>query len=152
MMQEKFMKVAIDLAKKAAIKDEVPVGCVIVKDGKIIAKAHNKKEQKKCANYHAEIVAIEKACKKIGDWRLIGCDVYVTLEPCAMCSGALVNARVDNIYFGAYDKKAGCLESVYKFMEDGKFNHKAHVEGGILEEENIKILQDYFKTKRGVKC
>lgn len=148
MMDIKFMKMAIKLAQKAATKDEVPVGCVIVKDGKVIARAHNLKEQKKCANYHAEIVAIQKACKKIGDWRLIGCDAYVTLEPCPMCAGAFVNARIDNIYFGAFDQKAGCLKSVYKFMEDKKFNHVANVEGGIMEEENIKILQDYFKTKR----
>lgn len=148
MMEIKYMKMAMRLAKKAAQKDEVPVGCVIVKDGKVIARAHNMKEQKKCANYHAEIIAIEKACKYIGDWRLIGCDVYVTLEPCAMCSGALINARVDNIYFGAYDKKAGCLESVYSFMKDNKFNHKANTQGGILEQENIELLQEFFKNKR----
>ena len=105
MMNIKYMIEAIKEAKKGTKYDEVPVGAVIVKDDVIIARAHNKKEEKKCANFHAEMVAIEKACKKINDWRLVGCDIYVTLEPCAMCTGALINARVDNIYFGAYDEK-----------------------------------------------
>lgn len=149
MMDIKFMKIAIKEAKKGTRYDEVPIGAVIVKDGKVIAKAHNKKEEKKCANYHAEIVAIEKACKKVGDWRLIGCDIYVTLEPCAMCTGALINARVDNIYFGAYDEKAGCCGSLYNLMEDGKFNHSSNVQGGILEKECGQMLTEYFRAKRG---
>ena len=149
MMDIKFMQIAIKEAKKGTKYDEVPIGAVIVKDGKVIAKAHNKKEEKKCANYHAEIVAIEKACKKVGDWRLIGCDIYVTLEPCAMCTGALINARVDNIYFGAYDEKAGCCGSLYNLMEDGKFNHSSNVQGGILEKECGQMLTEYFRAKRG---
>lgn len=149
MMDIKFMQIAIKEAKKGTRYDEVPIGAVIVKDGKVIAKAHNKKEEKKCANYHAEIVAIEKACKKVGDWRLIGCDIYVTLEPCAMCTGALINARVDNIYFGAYDEKAGCCGSLYNLMEDGKFNHSSNVQGGILEKECGQMLTEYFRAKRG---
>lgn len=149
MIDIKFMKIAIKEAKKGTKYDEVPIGAVIVKDGKVIAKAHNKKEEKKCANYHAEIVAIEKACKKVGDWRLIGCDIYVTLEPCAMCTGALINARVDNIYFGAYDEKAGCCGSLYNLMEDGKFNHSSNVQGGILEKECGQMLTEYFRAKRG---
>ena len=147
-MDEKFMKMAIKEAYKGWEIDEVPVGAVIVKDGKVIAKAHNLKEKKNCANYHAEMVAIEKACKKVGDWRLIGCDIYVTLEPCAMCTGALINARIDSVYFGAYDEKAGCCGTLYSLMQDGKFNHKAQVQGGILKEECGKILSDYFKGKR----
>lgn len=149
MIEEKYMKAAIKQAKLGEKYDEVPIGVVIVKDGKIIARAHNQKEKKNCANYHAEMVAIEKACKVVGNWRLIGCDVYVTLEPCPMCTGAFINARVDNIYFGAFDKKAGCLGSVYNLMEDGKFNHKAGVHGGILEKECANILTEYFKGKRG---
>ena len=143
------MKAAIKQAILGATKyDEVPIGAVIVKDGVIIARAHNMKEEKKCANYHAEIVAIEKACKKIGDWRLIGCDMYVTLEPCPMCVGALINARIDNIYFGAFDEKAGSLVSRCELMEK-KYNHYAHYEGGIMQEECAKLLSDYFKAKRG---
>lgn len=143
------MKSAIKEALKGTEKyDEVPIGAVIVKDGEIIAKAHNLKEKNKCANYHAEIVAIEKACKKIGDWRLYGCDIYVTLEPCAMCSGALLQARIDNIYFGAYDAKAGCCGSLYNLAEDKRFNHTSKVQGGILQEECAKILSEYFQNKR----
>ncbi len=149
MMDKKFMKAAIKQAILGAQKyDEVPIGAVIVKDGKIIARAHNKKEEKKCANYHAEIVAIEKACKKLNDWRLIGCDMYVTLEPCPMCVGALINARIDNIYFGAFDEKAGALCSKCSLMEM-KFNHYANYQGGIMEEECAKLLSNYFKAKRG---
>ncbi len=143
------MKAAIKQAILGATKyDEVPIGAVIVKDGKIIARAHNMKEEKKCANYHAEMVAIEKACKKIGDWRLIGCDIYVTLEPCPMCVGALINARIDNIYFGAFDEKAGALKSRCELMEQ-KFNHYASYEGGIMQDKCAKLLSDYFKAKRG---
>lgn len=149
MMDAKFMKAAISQAILGAQKyDEVPIGAVIVKDGKIIARAHNMKEEKNCANYHAEMVAIEKAAKKLNSWRLIGCDMYVTLEPCPMCVGALINARIDNVYFGAYDEKAGALESKCKLMEM-KFNHKANYQGGILEKECAKLLSDYFKEKRG---
>lgn len=149
MMDIKYMIEAIKEAKKGTKYDEVPVGAVIVKDDVIIARAHNKKEEKKCANFHAEMVAIEKACKKINDWRLVGCDIYVTLEPCAMCTGALINARVDNIYFGAYDEKAGCCGSLYDLMKDKKFNHASNVQGGILQEECASMLTNYFKKKRG---
>lgn len=143
------MRVAIKEALKGVEKyDEVPIGAVIVKDGKIIAKSHNLKEKNKCANYHAEIVAIEKACKKVGDWRLYGCDIYVTLEPCAMCCGALIQARVDNIYFGAYDAKAGCCGSLYNLAVDTRFNHTANVQGGIMQDECAKILSEYFQKKR----
>ena len=148
MMDTKFMKMAIKQAILGAEKyDEVPIGAVIVKDGKVISRAHNLKEKKNCANYHAEMVAIERATKKLNSWRLIGCDMYVTLEPCPMCVGALINARIDNIYFGAYDEKAGALKSKCSLMEM-KFNHKANYEGGILEQECAQLISDYFKKKR----
>lgn len=146
--QEKWMKKAIEQAKLGWKIDEVPIGAVVVKDGKIIARAHNLKEKKGCANYHAEMVAIEKACKKLGDWRLIGCDIYVTLEPCAMCTGALINARVDNIYFGAFDSKAGCCGTLYNLAQDKRFNHRPNALGGILEKECAGLLSQYFKEKR----
>ena len=147
--KNKFMKLALKEAEKAVAEDEVPVGAVIVKDGRVIAKAYNRKEKKNCSNYHAEIVAIEKACKKIGDWRLNECDIFVTLEPCAMCAGALINARIGNIYFGAYDQKAGCCATLYNLPKDERFNHRpALVEGGVLQEECAQILSEYFKTKR----
>ena len=151
-MKEKFMKMAIKQALVGQALDEVPIGAVIVKDGKVIAKAHNLKEKKNCANYHAEMVAIAKACRKIGDWRLTGCDIYVTLEPCAMCAGALINARIDNIYFGAYDPKAGCCGTLYNLPEDRRFNHRPQVEGGSLQEQCAYLVSEYFKTKRKKQC
>ena len=139
-------------AKLAAKYREIPVGAVIVKEGQIIAKAHNRKEIRGCANYHAEIVAIDKACKKLGDWRLTGCDIYVTLEPCPMCAGALINARIDNIYFGAYDPKSGCCGTLYNLPSDPRFNHRAGVIGGIMEEECVALLRKFFKEQRERKC
>lgn len=149
--QEKvgFMRLALKQAALAAGEDEVPVGAVIVKEGKVIAKARNRKEKRCCSNFHAEIVAIEKACKKVGDWRLNDCDIFVTLEPCAMCAGALINARIGNIYFGAYDPKAGCCGTLYDLPVDTRFNHRPKVvEGGILQEQCADILSEYFKSKR----
>ena len=143
-----FMKLAIKEAKKAELIDEVPIGAVIVKDGKVIARAHNKKESKNQATRHAEIEVIEKATKKVNNWWLEDCDIFVTLEPCAMCAGALINSRLRNIYFGAYDKKAGCCGSLYNLPEDTRFNHRLKVEGGILEEECASLLTNYFKKKR----
>ena len=147
-MDEKFMKMALHQAKLAVKHREVPVGAVIVRDGEVIAKAYNRKERYGCANYHAEMVAIKKACKVIGDWRLTGCDIYVTLEPCPMCAGALINARVDNIYFGAYDPKAGCCGTLYDLPSDKRFNHRPAVTGGIMEQECGRILKDFFKEHR----
>lgn len=142
------MRLAIKEAQKAEMIDEVPIGAVIVKDGKVIARAHNKKESKNQATRHAEIEAIEKATKKVNNWWLEDCDIYVTLEPCAMCAGALINSRLRNIYFGAYDKKAGCCGSLYNLPVDVRFNHRLGVEGGILEEECASLLTNYFKKKR----
>lgn len=147
-MNEKFMREAIKQAQKAAAIGETPIGAVIVQDGKIIARGYNKRETKKNALLHAEIIAIDKACKKLGGWRLPRCDMYVTLEPCPMCSGAIINARIDNIYFGAYDKKSGCAGSAANLFENGMFNHDVNVTGGIMEKECARILSDFFKELR----
>ena len=147
-MKEKFMAEAIKQAKKAALIDETPVGAVIVLDDKIIARGYNKRETKKNALMHAEIIAIDKACKKIGAWRLSECEMYVTLEPCPMCSGAIINSRIKKLYFGAYDKKAGCCGSVANLFEEGMFNHDVEVEGGIRCEECGSILSEFFKDLR----
>ena len=146
--KEKFMKEALKEAKKAYDKLEVPVGCVIVKNGKIIARSHNLKETKKDTTKHAEMIAIEKASKKIDAWRLLDCDMYVTLEPCSMCAGAIINARIKNLYIGTMDKKTGAAGSVLNLFEDFTFNHKVTVETGILQEQCEKILKDFFKELR----
>ena len=147
-MNEKFMKEALKEAKKALEHEEVPVGAIIVKDGKIIARAHNIKEQKNDATCHAEILAIKKACKKLNSWRLIGCEMYVTLEPCSMCAGALINSRIKKLYIGTPDEKTGACGSVLNLLEDYKFNHKIEIEKYILKEECEKILKDFFKFLR----
>ena len=141
------MKMAINEAIKAFNKNEIPVGCVIVKNDLVIAKAHNLREINNLVTSHAEILAITKANKKLDSWRLDDCDIYVTLEPCSMCSGAIIQSRIKNLYFGAYDKKAGACGSVLNLFSY-PFNHKVNVVGGILEEECKKLLQDFFKTLR----
>ena len=128
-MQEYFMLEAINQAKIAESYDEVPIGCVIVYNGEIIAKGYNYKENDQNPLLHAELMAIEQACKVIGSWRLIDCDLYVTLEPCPMCSGAIVQARMRNVYYGAYDYKCGCGGTNYNLMNDEKFNHRCNVYG-----------------------
>ncbi len=147
-MQEKFMKEALKEAKKAYEKEEVPVGCVIVKDGKIIARAHNLKETKYDTTKHAEILAIQKASKKLKSWRLIDCDMYVTLEPCSMCAGAIINSRIRKVYYGASDEKTGAIGSVFNLLEDYKFNHKVEYQSGIMQEECEGILKEFFKYLR----
>lgn len=146
--KEKFMKEAIKQAKKAYDKEEIPVGAVIVKDGKIIARGYNKKEEKKDTTQHAEIIAIQKASRKIGAWRLQDCEMYVTLEPCAMCTGALIQARLKRVYIGTMDPKTGACGSVLNLLEDYKFNHKVEVETNIMQKECEKILKDFFKYLR----
>lgn len=148
---EKFMKEALKEAKKAYDKLEVPVGCVIVKDDKIIARGHNLKETKFDTTKHAEIITIQKASKKLKSWRLIDCDMYVTLEPCSMCAGAIINSRIKNLYIGALDGKTGAAGSVLNLFEDYTFNHKVNVEKGILKEDCEKILKDFFKELRNQK-
>lgn len=151
-MQDKdFMLIALEQAKIAAEFDEVPVGAVIVKDGKVIAKAANRKERENCAVYHAEIVAITEACKKIDNWYLDGTTLYVTLEPCPMCCGAILNSRIDRVVFGATDPKSGGVKSMYNLLNDKRLNHTCEVKGGVLEEECATILSDFFKKKRASK-
>ena len=149
--KEKFMKQALKEAKKAYEKLEVPVGAIIVKDGKVIARAHNQKETKFDTTKHAEILAIQKASKKLGSWRLIDCDMYVTLEPCSMCAGAIINSRIKNVYIGASDEKTGAVGSILNLFEDYKFNHIVNFEKGILEDDCKKVLQDFFKELRKIK-
>lgn len=149
--QEKFMKEALKEAKKAYEKLEVPVGAVIVKNGKIIARAHNQKETKFDTTKHAEILAIQKASKNLKSWRLLDCDMYVTLEPCSMCAGAIINSRIRKVYIGANDEKTGAVGSVFNLFTDYKFNHNVQFEKGILDNECKKILQDFFKALRKIK-
>lgn len=146
-MDKKFMQLAISEAKKAAAENEVPVGAVIVKDGVVLAAAHNMREQKQNALSHAEIEAINSACKNLGSWRLDGCEMYVTLEPCPMCTGAIINARIKTVIFGAFDKNAGCMDSVINLC-DYPLGHKVEVYAGICEDECQKILQDFFENLR----
>ena len=150
-MEERFMKEALKEAKKAYDKLEVPVGCVIVKDGKIIARAHNLKETKKDTTKHAEILAIQKASKKLDSWRLIDCEMYVTLEPCSMCAGAIINSRIAKVYIGTQDEKTGAVGSVYNLFEDYTFNHKVQYETNILKDECENIMKDFFKYLRKIK-
>ncbi len=145
------MKEALKEAKKAYDKLEVPVGCVIVKDGKVIARAHNLKETKFDTTKHAEILAIQKASKKLESWRLIDCEMYITLEPCAMCAGAIINSRIKKLYIGTMDSKTGAVGSKLNLLEDFTFNHKVEVEKGILQEECEVILKDFFKELRKIK-
>lgn len=150
-IQEKFMKEALKEAKKAYSKLEVPVGAVIVKDGKIIARAHNIKEEKKDTTRHAEILAISKASKKLDSWRLTDCEMYVTLEPCSMCAGALIQSRIKKVYIGTMDEKTGACGSVLNLLEDYTFNHKVEIETGILQEKCEELLKQFFKELRKIK-
>lgn len=142
------MQEAIKEAKKALDIEEVPVGAIIVKDNKIIARAHNMKETKNDATCHAEILAIKKACKKLNSWRLLDCEMYVTLEPCSMCAGALINSRIKKLYIGTDDNKTGACGSVLNLLQDYKFNHKIEVEKYILKEECENLLKEFFKYLR----
>ena len=146
--EERFMKAALKEAIKAQDIDEVPIGCVIVKDGKIIARGHNQRETKQDSTSHAELKTLQKACKKLNSWRLVGCDLYVTLEPCIMCAGAIIQSRIENVYFGAYDPKGGAFGSSINVLEAKNINHRPNILGGVLEEECSKILKDFFKKKR----
>jgi len=147
-MQEKFMKEALKEAKKALELEEIPVGAVIVKDGKIIARGYNKKELKKDATRHAEIIAIEKASKKLDNWRLIDCEMYVTVEPCVMCAGAIISSRIKKVYIGTEDNRMGAVGSVLNLFEDYTFNHKVEYEKGILKNDCEILIKDFFKYLR----
>lgn len=147
-MDEKYMKLAIKEAYKAKACDEVPIGAVIVKDGKVIARAHNLREKQQVSIAHAEILVIEKACKKLGSWRLEDCTLYVTLEPCAMCTGATILSRIKHVVYGAKDPKGGCVESCAQLYQQKGFNHYPTFQSGVLEEECAQLLKDFFKEKR----
>lgn len=144
---EYFMRRAIMQAHAAMRRDEVPVGAVVVREGKIIARGFNTRELSQDPTAHAELLAMTRAAKKLGGWRLLGCTLYVTLEPCAMCAGAIVNSRVERVVFGARDPKAGGMGSVYNITE-GRLNHKPDVTEGVLAEECSKLLKSYFAQKR----
>ena len=147
MQDLEFMDAALALAREAAAEGEVPVGCVIVRDGRIVGRGRNRRETEKTALGHGEIEAIADACRNLGGWRLWDCTLYVTLEPCPMCAGAIVNARLEKVVFGAFDKKAGAYGSVFN-MNEFPLNHFPKVEGGVLEEKCASMLSDFFKKLR----
>jgi len=146
-MDEYFMQQAIAEAKKAGA-EEVPIGCVIVKDGQVIARASNEKESRNLATAHAEILAIERASAALNNWYLQGCTLYVTMEPCVMCAGAIVNARVDKLVYGASDPRFGACGTLFNLAADGRLNHRAEVKGGVLADECGTLLTEFFKKKR----
>ena len=145
---EKYMREALRLAKKAYAYGDVPIGCVIVYEGRIIARGYNRRNKDKTTLAHAEILAIKKASKVIGDWRLEECTMYVTLEPCQMCAGAIIQARIPKVVIGCMNPKAGCAGSVINILEMDGFNHKAEVERGVLEEECSVLLKSFFTELR----
>ena len=146
--QERYMKEAIRQAKKARALEEVPIGCVIVSNGQLIARGYNRRNTDKNTLSHAELNAIKKASKKLGDWRLEGCTMYVTLEPCQMCAGALMQSRIDRVVIGSMNPKAGCAGSVLNLLEMDGFNHKVEVIRGVLQEECSIMLSDFFRELR----
>ena len=146
--EEKYIKKALKEAKKAYLLDEVPIGCVIVKDNKIIARSYNTREKDQMVTSHCEINAIRKASKKLKDWQLIDCELYVTLEPCPMCAGAIYQSRIKKVVFGAYDVKQGALGSSFNLYDVKTLNHHPEVVGGVLIEECGLLLTNYFKEKR----
>ena len=150
-IKEIYMKKALMQAKKAYDKLEVPVGAVIVKDGKVIASAYNQKETKYDTTKHAEILAIQKASKKLKSWRLLDCEMYVTLEPCPMCAGAIIQSRIKKVYYGVPDEKTGAVGSKLNLFKDFKFNHNVEFENSILEKQCQSLLQDFFKELRAKK-
>ena len=147
-MEEKFMREALKQAKRASALGEMPVGAVIVRDGEIISRAYNRRETKKNALYHAEITAIERACKKLGGWRLPRCEMYVTLEPCPMCAGAILNSRIEHVYYGASDEKSGCCGSKINLLDMNLCNYTVTITGGILENECRDIIKKFFRNLR----
>ena len=146
--QQKFMAAALVVARQAAILNEVPIGGVVVKDNQIIGRGHNMREHFQDVTYHAEMLAIMEACERLHSWRLEDCDLYVTLEPCIMCSGAIINARIANLYYGAADPKAGAVDSLYHLLDDSRLNHQVRVESGIMQAECSQVLKDFFRAIR----
>jgi len=146
--REKFMRLALRQARLAGDKGEVPIGAVIVKDGRVIARGQNARQTKRLATAHAEIIAIDRACKRLGDWRLNDCEIYVTLEPCTMCAGAIANARIGRLYFGAYERKGGACGSLRNVLDNTGLNSNVQVVGGVLEEECSGLITGFFENKR----
>jgi len=142
------MQQALVEAQKAYDMGEVPIGAVIVKDGEVIARGHNLRETEKDPTLHAEMVAIREAAKHLGGWRLTGCELYVTIEPCPMCAGAIIQARIQRVVFGALDPKAGCAGSLYNLLQDPRFNHRVEVISGVMEEGCRRIMQEFFRERR----
>ena len=145
-MENEFMQAALDCAAKALKRGEVPIGAVVVSGGKIISRGYNKRTKKQIATAHAEIEAIEKACKKLKSWRIPECEIYVTLEPCPMCMGAMLNARIKKVYFGAYEAKGRSMTA--QLAESNLLNHRIEVEGGVMREECAQILSSFFSRMR----
>ena len=143
------MREALRAAEAALTRDEVPVGCVIVHAGRIVGRAHNQREMLCDPTAHAEMIAVTQAAEALGTWRLGGCTLYVTLEPCAMCAGAMVLGRIDRLVYGAADPKAGAVESLFRLLDDERLNHRVQVTGGVLAEECGAVLSEFFQSKRG---
>ncbi len=146
--QTYYMQQALIEAKKAYLIGEVPIGAVVVKDNQIIGRGHNLREWLEDSTVHAEVVAIQEACRTLNSWRLIDCDLYVTIEPCLMCSGAIVNSRIHKVYFGAEDPKAGAVTSLYQTLSDQRLNHQVEVEHGLLGKEASHLMKSFFKAAR----
>ena len=147
-INKKYMREALKQAKKAMAIGEVPIGCVIVCDGKIVGRGYNKRNTNKTTLAHAELIAIDRASRKLGDRRLEGCDMYVTLEPCQMCSGAIVQSRMDRVIIGAMNPKAGCAGSILNILQMEEFNHQVEIIRGVMEEECSQVLQEFFRALR----
>ena len=148
---EHYMRLALQQARRALALGEVPIGCVIVKDGQVIARGYNRRNTDHNTLSHAELNAIRKASRKLQDWRLEGCTIYITLEPCQMCSGAIVQSRIDRCVVGAMNPKAGCAGSVLNILQDERFNHQVEVTTGVLGEECSRLLSDFFRSVRSLK-
>lgn len=148
---QQYMQAAIEEARKAGAKGEVPIGAVIVREGEIIARAHNLRETTQNAVTHAELLAIQQACTKLGSWRLENTKIYVTLEPCPMCAGAILQSRIPEVIYGARDPKAGCVDSLYRLLNDERFNHECIVRESPLAEECGVLLSDFFRALRDKK-
>jgi tRNA(adenine34) deaminase len=145
---ESFMGLALREARRAERLEEVPVGAVVVRDGIVISRGHNLRESRNDPTAHAELVAIKKAAKKMGSWRLTGCTLYVTLEPCPMCAGAMVNSRISRVVYGCADPKAGACGTLMNLAQDGRLNHRLELSGGVLSDECAGLLRDFFRKKR----
>ena len=147
-IDKKYMKLALQEAQKAAQKEEIPIGAVIVKNDQVIGRGHNLKEKNTDPILHAEIIAIRQAADFMSSWRLEDCTIYVTLEPCSMCAGALIQARIDKLVFGAFDPKGGACGSLYNLVQDDRFNHQIEVKSGVLADESSKLLKEFFAQLR----